>query len=72
MQKLSVFSERLADVWTPTIGQFVPTDFDEVCEVRVSDDVADLDHDLLRRRGQQRHRLTFINKQKLVSTGQKL
>lgn len=64
VKKLSIFSDRLADVWTPTIGQFVLTDFDEVCEVHVSDDVVDLDYDLLRHRGQQRHRLTFIKNKK--------
>lgn len=64
VKELSIFCDRLGDVWTPTLGQFVLTDFEEVCEVRVSDDVVDLAYDLLRHRGQQRRRLTFIKNKK--------
>lgn len=58
MKKLGIFCDRLDNVWTPALGQFVPTDFDQMCEVRVSDDLVDPDHELLRHRGQQRRRLT--------------
>lgn len=60
MKKVSILCDFLVNVWTPALGQFALTDFDERSEVCVSNDLVQLDHDVLRHRGQQRHRLTFI------------